>query len=50
MRLAFILSMHFLLLPTEFSPHNHSSPMSGEVLRSDGEVSCWENWENWEAQ
>ena len=27
------------LLPTEFSPHNHSSPMSGEVSRSDGEVS-----------
>ena len=39
MRLAFILSMHFLLLPTEFSPHNHSSPMSGEVSRSDGERS-----------
>ncbi|MBO5805897.1 MAG: hypothetical protein J6R10_03465, partial [Tidjanibacter sp.] len=47
-----------VVLPTECSPHDHSSPMSGEVSRSDGEVSrakcaeltadCWEDWEDWE--
>ncbi|MBO7198051.1 MAG: hypothetical protein J6V28_04570, partial [Tidjanibacter sp.] len=37
-----------VVLPTEGSLHNHSSPMSGEDAQRAGEVSCWENWEDWE--